>query len=633
MSAGYIGKILFVDLTSGEVEEEEFSDSVYRMFLGGYGLGVRILYERMKPNSDPLGPNNIIGFAPGILTATGVPMSSRYEVVTKSPLTNAWAQGNSGGFFGQGLKSAGYDAIFFTGISPKPVYLLLHNGKGEIRDARHLWGKDTVETEKTLQNELSDTGVRVSCIGPSGESLSLISCVISDGGRAAARSGTGAVMGSKRLKAIAVKGNRKVAVADPERLKILRNNFLKNIRESKDFMTDIMKHYGTCGTFVEFVRRGDAPIKNWSLSGFEAFPTADKIHKDNVTKYQVKKFTCPGCPIGCGGIVKIERGPFKMSEGHKPEYETLASFGSLCLNDDVESIIMANDICNRYGLDTISAGTTIAFAIECYENNIISKKETGGIELTWGNAAAMIKMLNKLARREEFGNILADGVMRAAKQIGRGSDKYAMHIGGQEPGCRDSRFVPSRGVGYIADPAPGRHTATSIQVKFEQAANSGITISNYPELQRALKELKGGALSAVANKYEAIISSAGLCSFVSIPGTYPVIELISSVTGWDFSMQEALRTGHRIQTLRMALIFRENVSPENFRLPERMSRTLIEGPLAGRTFDFNALRKNFYEAMGWVGQGVKAGYPLQQTLEQLGLSEFVAKDNTMGTSQ
>jgi aldehyde:ferredoxin oxidoreductase len=631
VSPGYIGRILFVDLTSGNVEEETLPDSTYRMFLGGYGLGVRILYERMKPNSDPLGPDNIIGFAPGVLTATGAPMSSRYEVVTKSPLTKAWAQANSGGFFGHELKAAGYDAIFFTGISPKPVYLLIREGKPEIRDAAHLWGKDTVETEKILQRELGDKLLRVACIGPSGESLSLISCVINDRGRAAARSGTGAVMGSKRLKAVAVRGERKVAVADPGRLRTLRKSFLQSIQElqSKHFMTNIMRNYGTCGTIVEFLTRGDMPIKNWTLSGLKSFPTADKIHKDNVTKYQVRKFSCPGCPIGCGGIVKIEEGLYAVSESHKPEYETLASFGSLCLNDDVESIIKANDICDRYGLDTISAGTTIAFAIECYENNIINKEETEGIELTWGNAPAIIRMLDKLARREGFGNVLADGVMSAAKQIGRGADKYAMHIGGEEPGCRDPRLIPSRGVGYIGDPAPGRHTATSIQVKCEQ----GAPIGDYPELRTAQMKLKGGALYALANKYEAIISSAGLCSFVSIPGTYPVIEMISSVTGWDFSMQEALKTGHRIQTLRMAFTIREGVLPGNLRLPERMSRTFVEGPLAGMARDFGALRSSFYEAMGWCGCGAKAGYPVQQTLEELGLAGLVPKHCVTGTNQ
>jgi aldehyde:ferredoxin oxidoreductase len=618
MSMGYIGKVLFVDLSSAKIEEVRLSPDIYRNFLGGSGLGVRILYERMKPNSEPLGPDNIIGFASGILTATGAPMSSRYEVFAKSPLTNAWGQGNSGGHFANELKTAGYDAIFFSGISPKPVYLLIYEGKAELRNADHLWGKDTVETERILLDELGDKLLRVVCIGPSGESLSLISCVINEGGRAAARSGIGAVMGAKRLKAIAVRGRRKGVIFDPERMKVLRKNFLKSVREPQDFMTNILKNYGTCGTFYEFLTRGDAPIKNWSLHGIEAFPTADNIHKGNVTKYQINKFSCHDCPIGCGGIVKIDKGPYSPLEGHKPEYETLASFGSLCLNDDVASIIKANDICNRYGLDTISAGTTIAFAIECYENNVISKRETDGIEMTWGNAPAIVTMLNKLARREGFGDVLADGVKIAAERIGKGADKYAMHIGGEEPGCRDPRLIPSRGVGYIADPAPGRHTASTIQVMFEQ----GAALGNYPQLRAAQKELKGGGLYAVANKYQAMASSAGLCYFSLIPGTYPVIEFISAVTGWDFTMEEALKIGHRIQTLRQAFVIRDGIAPNDFKLPERMSRTPNEGPLVGKTRDFNALKSSFYEAMGWASEGVKAGHPLEHTLKELGLDQL-----------
>jgi len=621
MSRGYIGKILLVDLTLGKIEEVVLPDVIYRSFLGGYGLGARILYERMKPNAKPLGPDNIIGFAPGVLTATGAPMSSRYEIFAKSPLTTAWGQANSGGHFGHEFKAAGYDAVFFSGISQKPVYLFIHNGSAELKDAAHLWGKDTVQTEKILQSELNDRSVRVACIGPSGEDLSLISCVINDGGRAAARSGLGAVMGSKHLKAVVVRGNKKMTVADPEQLKSLRAGFVKGIRESQDFMTNVLKDYGTCGTVREFVMTGDAPIKNWSLSGIEAFPNIDKIHKGNVTKYQVKKFACAGCPVSCGGIIKIDGGPYGLSEGHKPEYETLASFGTLCLNDDVESIIKANDICNRYGLDTISAGTTIAFAIECYENSVVSKQETDGIELTWGNAPAILAMLDKLARREGFGEVLADGVKRAVNRIGRRAEKYAMHIFGEEPGCRDPRLRPARGVGYIADPAPGRHTASTIQTMFE----GGAPLGDYPEFRAAQEELEGGPLYALANKYQTAISSMGLCFFSLITGVYPVIEMVSAVTGWDFTMEEALRTGHRIQTLRQAFIIREGISANEFQLPRRMSKTLDEGPLTGKTYDFDALRGGFYEAMGWESLGVRAGQPLEQTLQELGLDDLVLR--------
>ncbi len=623
MSGGYTGKILFIDLTSGSIEEETLPETIYRSFLGGEGLGVRILYQRMKPKIDPLGSENIIGFAAGVLTGTPVPMASRYIVFTKSPLTNAWGQANSGGYFGSELKAAGYDAVFFTGISPKPVYLLINKGKAELRDAAHLWGRDTTETEEILHQELGDRAVRVACIGPSGESLSLIAAVINDKGRAAGRCGVGAVMGAKRLKAIAVKGTRKMTIAEPNRFRALREGCLKDLRESKGLKG--LKTYGTCETLSIWAAIGEAPIKNWSLNGREVFPNADKISDANVTKYQVRKFACSRCPIGCGGIVSVGKGPYALIKGHKPEYETLASFGTMCLNDDVESIIKANDICNRYGLDTISAGTTIAFAIECYEQGIIGNRETEGIELTWGNAPAIVAMLGKIARREGFGGVLADGVKKAAEQIGGDAQQYAIHVFGQEPGCRDARLVPSRGIGYIADPAPGRHTGGTAQVMFEK----GGILGPYPEFQAAQKELKDsqdrGKFYAIANKYHAMADSSGLCIMALGAGTFPLVEFVSAVTGWDFTVEEALAIGHRVQTLRQAFIIREGISPKEFSLPERMSSVPSTGPLAGITRDFESLRSSYYAAMGWETQGVKTGHPLEQTLRELGLQDLVAE--------
>ena len=607
------GKVLFVNLTSGSIEGVVLEEKLYRHFIGGVGLGVKILYERMKPRVDPLGPENMLGFVAGLLTGTPVPSASRYMVVAKSPLTGTWGDTNSGGYFGHELRAAGYNAVFFSGTSPKPVYLWLSDDTAELRDATHLWGKETYETEEILRQELSDQRVRVACIGPSGESLSLLACVMNDSGNAAGRSGLGAVMGSKRLKAIAVRGKGKVPVVDSQRLSVLRKSFL----ESVDDTYPELKKYGTMGETVEDITVGITGIKNWSLLGGEAFPNCAKFDGEElVNKYETGKHACWGCPIACKGYFRIEKGPYATDKTHKTEYETFAAFGPMCFNDDIESIIRAGDICNRYGMDTISTGTAIAFAMECYERGIIGKKETEDIELTWGNAPAMLAMLGKIVRREGFGAVLADGVKRASEQIGRGSEKWAVHIHGQEPGFQDARFWPGRGLMFCCDPTPGRHTAGMLPVFATRRKNIG----PYPELQFPKIDLldyqAAGPILATGSSFYQFINACGWCLF-ACGGPVPTADFVSAVTGWDFTMAEGLEAGRRIQTLRQIFNLREGLHPDDFRLPERISAPAMAGQFAGKAIDFDALRDSFYAAIGW---DTKSGWPLETTLRELGLT-------------
>ncbi|MFC2028256.1 aldehyde ferredoxin oxidoreductase family protein, partial [Chloroflexota bacterium] len=474
MANGNMGKVLFVDLTTNHIDEEVLGEDVYRHFLGGYGLGVKVLYERMKPGIDPLGPENILGFITGPLTGTGAISSGRFTVVAKSPLTGMWGDANCGGKFGVHLKRTGYDAIFFSGKSERPVYLYIDNGQAEIRDAADLWGKDTYDTERAIKAKLYDK-VEVACIGPSGEKLSLISCVITDMGRAAGRSGLGAVMGSKNLKAVVVKGTQKVQLADRDELNRLNKTikqatdkrpslllrimkkammpmlpFLARRKISFDYPSEVvagmLSAYGTCAGTAASAAMQDSPIKNWA-GGQKDFPMsrAAKLSDDSVIRHEKAKYGCHGCPIKCGGIIEQKNGPYALKEeSHKPEYETLSSFGSLCLNDNLESVILANDICNRKGLDTISAGAVIAFAIECYEEGILTREDTG-VELKWGDHEGMIALLRLLGKREGFGDILADGVKAAASKIGKGSERFAIHVGGQELPMHDPKFTPGYG--------------------------------------------------------------------------------------------------------------------------------------------------------------------------------------------
>lgn len=621
MSDGYMGVVLFVDLTSGTIKEEKLEEKTCRGFIGGPGLGARILYERMRAKMDPLGPHNLIGFVTGPLTGTAVPCSPRCTVVTKSPLTETWNDSNVGGHFAPELKATGYDAVFFSGISPKPVYFLLHNGRVELRDATQLWGKETFDTEESLCRELGDKAIRVASIGPVGESQSLLAAVMTEG-RAAGRSGIGAVMGSKRLKAIVARGTRKVPIADVERLRELRRLCLSNLRETK---AGLIKpgNVGTANTLATLIVRGICPIKNWSLIGAEAWPSYSKLGwtDEEIAKYQVRKFACAGCPIACGGIVTIKEGPFAVTEVARVEYESAAGFGAMCLIDNVEAVIKAQDVCNRYGMDTISASSAIAFAMECYERGLISKKDTEGIELNWGDDSAMIVMLDKMVRRQGFGAVLADGVRRAAERIGKGADEFAMHIHGQEPGYHDPRLILSRGLNYIVDPAPGRHTTSTVAA----IADDGGSFGPYPELKFTKFEADDyqnkALMNATACSYHQVYVSCGLCTFELMSGNFPLIELVSAVTGWDFCVAEAVNTGRRIQAMRQMFNIREGLQPSDFQLPERMAKPPSMGPFAGRKVDFNALRAAYYKAMGW---DVNTGRPLDKTLKELGLGDLVS---------
>jgi len=624
MRGGYAGKIGFIDLSTGKVQEEKLDENLARDFIGGHGIGCKILFGKQRPGVDPLGPENILGFTTGPLTGTPVPTGCRTMVVCKSPLTGGWGDANSGGYFGSELKAAGWDAIFISGISPSPQYLLVTDEKIELKDATHLWGKDTVETEERLQEELRIARIRVASIGPASERLSLISGIVNDKGRIAARSGVGAVMGSKRLKALAVKGNRKASIADENRLKELQRKFVKDFHEMGGFAY-ALRNYGTPGITDGLLVSGGAPIKNWLLADKRAIPDVDEISDpERVIAYQSKKYGCANCPIACGGIFSVSKGPYPVTEAHKPEYETIVGLGTLCMNTDLLSIIKMNDMCNRSGLDTISAGTAIAFAMECFEHGILTRSDTDGIDLRWGNAEAMIAVLEKMAKREGFGDTLADGVCIAARKIGKGTEQYAMHVGGQEPGFHNALLLPSRGTGFVCDPTPGRHTAAAPMARIDTGSGS---IGPYPEVtfqQIERYEYKSkGPLSARASSYWQVGACSGLCIFpVAFFGNFPLVEFLNAVTGWEMDMTQVLETGARIQTLRQCFNVREGIKPSEIKLPPRLAGIppKTDGPLAGITLDMESLVSEYYRAMGW---DPKSGHPTDSTLVSLRLKPLV----------
>lgn len=621
MAKGYNGKVLFVDLTSGSIKEESLPEKTYRDFIGGQGLGARILYERMRPKADPLGPDNMLGFLVGPLTGTGI-HGAKFQVVAKSPLTGGWGDSNCGGSFGVELKAAGYDGVFFSGISPKPVYLFLHDGKAELKDASHLWGKDTTETEQIIRDELGDKRVKVACIGPAGEAKSLLACIRHEGG-AAGRSGMGAVMGSKRLKALATRGTKKVPIADPERFDALRKDYLKSVKVTEHPWAITFRKWGTCGFTSASLIDADAPIKNWRLFGEEGLPNHGKISDDEVTKHQTKKHACLGCPLGCKGWYRIKTTSYGVIESSKPEYETLAMLGSDCLIDDLEAIARANDLCNHYGIDTISTGSVVGFAMECYQRGVITKADTDGIELTWGNGAAMVAIVEKIARREGFGAVLADGSKLAAERIGKGSERWAIHIGGQDVPAHDPRVSIGYCWGYVCDPTPARHTSAQVM---HTHLDGGVPFPTSAELQLPkfdpLDMAANAPVYATCSDLDRLWTSAGLCIFGLSPETLPLAEVMSAVTGWDFTLAEGLKAGRRIQTLRQAFNIREGVNTSQWRLPERLAVAQDAGPYEGRELDFDAMKANGYRALGWDAE---TGRPLESTLRGLGLKELVGQ--------
>jgi len=618
MAGGYMGRILLVNLSTGKAESEPLAEDTARKYVGGYGLGAKVLLDHTTAGLDPLGPGNILGFTTGPLTGTPAIVGSRYTVVGKSPLTGGWGDANSGGYFGPALKKAGYDAVFFSGAADRPLYLVIDDGKASLRDASHLWGKDSNETEDILKAEVGRKA-EIACVGQAGEKKALIACVMNNKGRAAGRSGLGAVMGARNLKAIAVLGDQEIPLADKELANRLRRSYL---RKMTGWAVGDAKKYGTCGGTADVARSGDGPIKNWGGAAPDV-PTVDNISDDDVVKYEYKKFACWRCVTGCGGLGNVPDGPYAVKDGHKPEYETLASFGFYCLNDNVESIWKANEICNRAGLDTISAGAVIGFAIECYENGILTKADTDGIELTWGNHAAIIAMLEKIARGEGLGAVLAQGVKRAAEQIGKGAERFAVHVGGQEPGMHDPKFTPGLALTFRVDATPARHT----QGEAYMFDGEGWFLESL-----GIKKPEGGKLAyaghgetfyklAMATHF---LNISGLCMFQfgSMSAQY-MPDFMQAVTGWDYSMDEVFKAGERAAQARHIFNLREGINVLKLPVHPRIlgQPPLTYGPNAGVTIDVERLSRDFAEAMAW---NPETAVPSAQRLGALGIGDLAA---------
>jgi aldehyde:ferredoxin oxidoreductase len=591
MVPGYMGKILWVNLATGKTKVETLSKKICHDYIGGYGIGVRLLYDHMKTGADPLGPGNILGLMTGPFTGTPIPSGARYCAVAKSPITGGWGDANSGGYFGPFLKFSGYDGVFFTGTSPKPVYLLIDEGQAQLKDAGHLWGKDAYETEAALEAEYGKQS-RVACIGSAGEKLSLIASIMTDHGSAAGRSGLGAVMGSKRLKAVVARGTLSVTVFDKATVERLRREHVESLKGPGRMDLDGLRKWGTSAMTGDSAHSGDTPVRNWGGIGIIDLPDVKGLQAETLLPYVAKHGGCWHCPVACKAILKEGTGEYKYPAGvRRPEYETQGSFGANCGNSNTESINMCNDICNRYGLDTISAGTVMGFAIELFENGIINRKDTGGIDLKWGNHQALVAMTLKMAKREDIGDILADGVKVAAEKIGKGAKKYAVHVGGQEVGMHDPKLGGgfSAGARYQMDATPGRHTQ-----------------SFGPDAAK-----------------QHVVNASGLCliGFGFGGRIEKLTDFLNAVTGLNYKVKDVILAGERIGALRHIYNLMEGIRELDWVPHHRITGNppQKDGPLAGVTIN---QKGQIYWNMGAVGWDPVTTKPTKNKLLELGMKKL-----------
>jgi aldehyde:ferredoxin oxidoreductase len=612
---GYQRKIWVVDLTVRKVLSENFDEPFARKYIGGVGFGIRLLYDRLAPQGDPLSPENLLIFSSGPLSAVNFLGSTGISVVTKSPLTGLIADSDLRGTFGRDLKSCECDALVIKGKSDTPVCIELTDGLTEIKDATDLWGKTTAEVQNTLSQKIGK-GSSILSIGPAGEHLVKYACISGDVQFFAGRLGMGAVMGSKNLKAIVLKGNKETPLADPEGMKKLMQEVFHDIQH--DGTCDTLSKYGTWNTTGPSNLKGILPTKNFQRTTFEKI---EQIDGDAMLKtvYSGKR-TCPGCPIGCRRVVKAE-GRYAVSpEYGGPQFESVAALGPTLLLGDPFVITKANELCNLYGLDTISTGVTIAFAMECRERGILSERDFG-FDLKWADPDGILKLIRMIAFREGIGDLLAEGVRKASERIGKGSQEWAMHVKGLEVPMHDPRGKKGMGLAYATAIKGADHESAMHDECFERE-NAITDLGFVSPVGR--KEFRGKPLIVKKTQelWGVLSDALPVCKFPMVPPRplrpERLVSALRFVTGWDISLEELLAVGERIFNLGRLFNIREGIDRSLDTLPNRFSNPLQEGGSAGEAItkeDLEKMLDEYYEHRGWSREGV----PKEETLLRLGL--------------
>jgi aldehyde:ferredoxin oxidoreductase len=591
---GYNGKILRVNLTTTSFSTEEPPEDFYKLFLGGRGFIIYTLLTEVPQNADPLGSENKIIFALGPFTGHPLIGSGRNSVGSKSPLTGGFGESEAGGFWGAELKRSGFDAIIIEGKAKKPQYLWINEGKVEIRDASKIWGMEVADTEKYIQNELKDERVRTATIGPAGEKLVRYACILNDISHAYGRTGMGAVMGSKNLKSIAVRGTKHPEMADKEKVLELSRWMARNFKKKSGLWK-----YGTGDAMDYYEDSGNLPIKNFTGG---RFPGVEKISAQAIFNkhYITKMDNCYGCPMRCKKRVKLEK-PWKTDPVYGgPEYETLAALGSNCCIDNVECIIKANELCNRYGLDTISTGVSISFAMECFEKGILTSRDTDGLDLSFGNGQAMVEMVERIAFRRGVGNILAEGVKKAAEIIGKEAMEFAMQVKGVEIPLHEPRYKQGLGLHYSVHFSGPDH-CTGI--------HDDVINKNLPDWERfgltetlPVSELspRKARMLYLVGLWRQLPNHLGFCLFIPWSNRQ-IMDALEAITGWPMSSWRLLKAAERGLALAQIFNIREGLSSEDDRLPERFYSPPSDGPLKGIFIDPKRLsqaQKCYHQMLG-----------------------------------
>jgi len=619
VEGGYAGKILEVDLTSGKISKASVDDETLRKFIGGSGLAAKLFLDRVSPEVEPLSPQNTLFVMTGPLQGTNLPGAGRFNVSAKSPLTNIWGEGNCGGTFGPELKFAGWDGIIIEGASNKPVYLFIDDDKVEIRDASDLWGKDSYETTDMLMDKIGGgRKVRVLAIGQAGENLVKYAAIIHDKADAIGRCGLGAVMGSKKLKAVVVRGTAKADIAMPEDYNKARRAALDVIEDSA--VAQSLHAMGTDAALSLGMMTGDVPSKNWSLGenleGSEALggPTYSE-------QYLTRTHACYACPIACKRVVQVKEGSYKGEEQAGPEYETCCTFGTLVMNNDLAAVIKINEMCNRYGLDTISCGSTIAFAIDCFENGLITEGDTEGIKLTWGDMGSVFKMVDKIARREGFGDTLAEGSRSAAKKIGKNAADFAVEVKGLEAPMHDPRGYHGMGLAYAMSNRGACHMQHMVYF-----VEQGQVV--YPEIVGLKEDYEGqtsedkAEMTMISENLGMVCSSAVFCNFaMACLKVNDLVEFLRTTTGFDYALDEMMECGERVWLLKRGLNNLMGVTAADDRLPRKILTSVNDGAAAGSVPDIESMRKEYYDLRKLNANG----YPSREKLESVGLPDLAQR--------
>ncbi len=633
-----MGKVLRANLTKGDITEEALEEHVARKFVGGRGLGAYILFNELKPNIDPLGPANKLVVATGVMTGIPFPGNSCLNVMAKSPLTGIWGESTAKGFFGPELKSTGYDAIIIEGKAENPVYLKIHDGEAQIRDGSHLWGRSTREVQRIIRAEFKDDRTQVGCIGIAGENLVRFANIMFGFNHFAGRTGMGAVMGSKKLKAIAVRGARRARYAHEEKLVDLLMNRLNSKEALRGpYWPDGLFKYGSLADLGYWQETGRLPTMNFRRS---LFPGYDNVTAETLASspYLIRNNTCPHCTAGCNRITKAHD-PYELDpEYATPEYESTAALSSLCMNDNLVATLKAIELCNKYGIDTMSTGVTIAFVMECYEKGLVTRKEADGLALTWGNHEAIIQLVEKIAKREGIGDLLAEGSRKAAEKLGSGAEEFVMHVKGMEFPLHDVRGMKGHGLGIATSNRGACHLQVETDDMFEGQldADIGIDETTFPKecrdrLYTGPEKVK---IVKIIGDLFAAFDSLVICKWTAYPcggyKTKTLVDIVATATGWDFTVEELMKTGERIFNLCRAFNVREGVRRKDDRLPKRFTERLPEGPYKGEAFSEEQLERmldHFYKLRGW---DEKTGIPTREKLEELGLGYVADNLETLG---